>query len=184
MKSLILHPTPTAQWYALINEAQQNCSVQLHEELESYLVFLLMRFTDCPALAQSVLGLEFLKHYHAANHTHLKEVADKCLLFAGLFPGRASRRRVKISYFVKLGQAAYAHLSNQAHAQDQLFEALCDNFKHLMDVLQATRENHRETEQLLESLELWHETGSSMAFARVQQATRSWSIMVESNKKH
>jgi len=184
MKSLILHPTPTAQWYALINEAQQSCAVQLHEELESYLVFLLMRFTDCPALAQSILGLEFLTHYHASNHTHLKDVADKCLLFAGLFPGRAARRRVKISYFVKLGQAAYAHLSNQASAQEQLFEALCDNFKHLMDVLQATRETNDAAEQLLESLELWHETGSQMAFARVQQATRSFSIMVGTDRKH
>ena len=43
-ESLILHPTPMALWYSLICEAQKEVSVQLKTELESYLVFLLMRF--------------------------------------------------------------------------------------------------------------------------------------------
>ena len=46
MSELYLQPTPVAQWHALVNEAQLGCDVELGEELESYLVFMLMRFSD------------------------------------------------------------------------------------------------------------------------------------------
>jgi len=36
-KPLQLHPTSTAQWHALILEAQSSCTTFLQEELESYL---------------------------------------------------------------------------------------------------------------------------------------------------
>src|SRR5689334_10421216 len=111
MQSLILHPTATAQWHDLILTAQRTASIHLQEDLECYLVFLLMRFSDNPQLAGSVLGLDFLEAYSKYRHQQLKEVGDKCLLYAGLFPGRAIKRRVKISYFVKLGQTAYATIS-------------------------------------------------------------------------
>ena len=45
MKSLVLQPTDTAQWHALVAEAQHACQHTLTETLESYLVFMLMRFT-------------------------------------------------------------------------------------------------------------------------------------------
>jgi hypothetical protein len=44
MNTLVLQATPTAQWYTLIGEAEKVCSIQLNADLESYLVFLLMRF--------------------------------------------------------------------------------------------------------------------------------------------
>lgn len=172
MSSLILHPTATAQWYALVNEAQASCAVTLQEELESYLVFLLQRFIDNPEIASSVLGLDFLKSYQQpSHHQQLKDVGDKCLLVAGLFPGRAIRRRVKLSYFVKLGQTAYSTLSNSAVHQEELFNQLCYEFPKLMDVLLAMRESSLSTVDLLQSLELWHETGSQMAWKRLRQIT-------------
>ena len=49
MKSLILHPTDIAQWYALVNEAQVASQLNLTENTESYLVFLLQRFSQTPS---------------------------------------------------------------------------------------------------------------------------------------
>ena len=174
MSSLILHPTTTAQWYALVNEAQVTCAVTLQEDLESYLVFLLQRFIDSPDIASSVLGLDFLQSYQQpSHHQQLKDVGDKCLLVAGLFPGRAIKRRVKLSYFVKLGQTAYSTLSNYAIHQEELFNQLCFEFPKLLDVLLAMRETSLSAVDLLQSLELWHETGSQVAWKRLRQITPS-----------
>lgn len=175
MSSLILHPTTTAQWYAIVNEAQASCAITLQADLESYLVFLLQRFTDKPDIAASVLGLDFLAscQQDANHHQQLKDVGDKCLLVAGLFPGRAIKRRVKLSYFVKLGQTAYSTLSNYVVHQEELFNQLCYEFPKLLDVLLAMRESSLASVDLLQSLELWHDTGSQMAWKRLRQATLS-----------
>jgi hypothetical protein len=144
MASLILHASSLALWHTLLLEAQKSSSIHLAEDLESYLVFLLMRFTQQPALASSVLGLEFLQGLQQQTELSqqhlLKEVGDKCLLYAGLFPGRAQKRRLEISYFVKLGQTAYSTLSHH-HVNEALFISLHKDFPQLMDVLHATREN-------------------------------------------
>ena len=187
MRSLIIHPTSTALWHAVLNEAQNACSIRLKEDLESYLVFLLMRFTDNPASASSVLGLDFLEGHQAhvvgSNRQYqLKEVGDKCLLYAGLFPGRAQKKRVKVSYFVKLGQAAYCSLSQYLNMQEELFIKLCHEFPRLMDVLQAMRESSHTTLDLLQSLELWHETGSQLAWQRLCEATEGLPVIMDSKK--
>lgn len=143
MNSLVLHPTAVAQWHALINDAQHTSQVLLNEELESYLVFLLVRFAGQPQMAQSVLALEFLESVSEAGRRSsekLQEVGDKCLLFSGLFPGRAKKRRVEISYFVDLGQSAYATFANHAGSTiSPLFTELSLHFVALMSVLHATR---------------------------------------------
>lgn len=171
MRKLLLHPTSTAQWYELVNEAQSSASICLNEELESYLVFLLMRFSQQPQIANSVLGLEFLNGVQVDSSPQpqiLKDVGDKCLLFSGLFPGRAKKRRVKVSYFVKLGQSAYSNLSQQAADTDaQLFANLCLAFTNLMDVLQATRDISSESIDLLQNIEQWQETGSKVAWQQL-----------------
>lgn len=187
MRSLILHATSTAQWHGLLNEAQQHSAIFLKEDLEAYLVFLLMRFTAQPNLASSVLGLEFLNscqsHSDPTRQYLLKDVGDKCLLFAGLFPGRANRRRVKVSYFVNLGRTAYSTLSNYQFPVEPLFINLCQEFTNLMDVLQAMREDSCATD-LLDSLELWHETGSKAAWQRWVNARASLPIFTDEKKSH
>jgi len=169
MESLLLQPTATAQWYTLINEAQASCAIHLEEELESYLVFLLMRFTGKPEMASSVLGLDFLnsgQEIGAHQKDLLKDVGDKCLLFAGLFPGRAKTRHVGVSYFVRLGQSAYSALSvHPTQNFSTLFKTLCEGFTPMMDVLNATRAmNDQQPIDLLDVMETWLETKSQYAY--------------------
>ncbi len=143
MNKLIVHPTDMAQWLALIHEAQQHSCIQLHEELESYLVFLLMKYTGQPSMVSSVLGLEFLESSNCDGITRqqrMKDIGDKCLLFSGLFPERAKRRRVQLKYFIQLGQSAYSYVScEEQDDTSQLYSELAIKFPTLREVIAAVR---------------------------------------------
>lgn len=158
----ILLPTSVAQWYALINEAQMTRAIHLEEELESYLVFLLMRYTNKPEVASSVFSIEMFDSINAVGQLRkdkLRDIGDKCLLYSGLFPGRAEKKRVKASFFIHMGQLAYGTLSNAiADTKATLFASLCEEFIALMDVLQAMRKvAYDDTHHTLTQIEIWHD---------------------------
>ena len=165
MHTLILHPTAVSQWQALVLEAEQACEINLDTELESYLVFLLMRFLRHQDIADSILALEFLhsldKHGQV-RYNKLRDLGDKCLLFSGLFPERALRRHVKISYFIALGQTAYDNLAALAPPRERdLFTSLAQQFLTLMEVLQGMRAFYQQQPvPVLSAVELWQDTGS------------------------
>lgn len=177
MSQLILQPTAAAHWHSLIQEAEDTSHMSLTEDLESYLVFLLIRFTGKPEIAKSVLALEFLTSSQAlgANKREgLRNVGDQCLLFAGLFPDRAQHKRVQISYFVELGQTAYTNLAELYQQQTaDLFAAIGKSFVSLMDILHIIRENSADHTLLtpLQAEELWTATRSPHAFKTLRYYT-------------
>lgn len=143
MTKLILHPTDMSQWHALVNEAQAATSLVLNENTESYLVFLLMRFSQTTQLMESVMALDFLESMRLPCRRQvelLREVGDKSLLFCGLFPGMAVRRHVRLEYFSELGQAAYLTVSElEARESADLYLELSAQFVTLQNILQAMR---------------------------------------------
>lgn len=143
MKPLILHPTDMSQWHALVNEAQASTQIFLNENTESYLVFLLMRFTQGPKLIESVVALDFLESMHrpkASQMQLLRDVGDKSLLFCGLFPGIAEKRHLSLSYFSELGQAAYLTVGElEEKPSKDLYFQLSEQFLMLQEILQAMR---------------------------------------------
>ena len=143
MRPLILHPTDISQWHALVNEAQASTRLILNENTESYLVFLLMRFSQGPKLIESVVALDFLESVHNSKVKQfdlLRDVGDKSLLFCGLFPGIAEKRHVSLSYFSDMGQAAYLSLGELQDSQNgALYMQLSAQFTMLQQILQAMR---------------------------------------------
>lgn len=141
MQALILHPTDICQWHAIIGEAQQHSQVLLSEDMESYLVFLLMRFCKQEKLIESVIALDFLDSMQGLNKTRvekLQAIGDKSLLFCSLFPGMAIKRRVNLNYFADLGQSAYyTAAAHNEHPFATLFAKLSSQFLELKQVLQA-----------------------------------------------
>lgn len=114
MSKLVLHPTSTAQWHSLVCEAESASNIYLDEELQSYLVFLLMRFLDKPAMAAKILALDYIESMLSSGQRKeekLRDVGDVCLIHAGMFPQRAKRKRVSEKYFIELGCGAYQQLS-------------------------------------------------------------------------
>ena len=143
MEQLHVFPTPTAQWQALIDEAQSTLSLSLGEELESYLVFLLMRFTENTQIGTNPMAtswLESLNQSTQKRHQQLQHVGDECLILSGLFPNLAQKRRVSIGYYVKIGKMAYQTLSIEHDKLSPLFKQLYEDFVCLMDILHITRE--------------------------------------------
>lgn len=146
MKPLILHPTDISQWHALVNEAQAATRLILNENTESYLVFLLMRFSQGPKLVESVIALDFLESWQKPRSMKLQilqEVGDKSLLFCGLFPGMAEKRHVSLDYFSDMGQAAYLTIGElQEEHSGALYLELSAEFSRLQQILQAMRGEH------------------------------------------
>ena len=143
MKQLILHPTDMCQWHALVNEAQAATQLILNESTESYLVFLLMRFSQGPKLIESIVALDFLESMHRHRPLQMqlmRDVGDKSLLFCGLFPGMAKKRHVSLNYFSELGQAAYLTVSElEEKPTADLYVQLSEQFATLQQILQAMR---------------------------------------------
>ena len=141
MKPLILHPTDTSQWHALVNEAQASTRLVLNENTESYLVFLLMRFSQTTQLVESVVAIDFLDSMQTTGRRQierLRDVGDKSLLLSGLFPGIAARHHVGLDYFSGMGQAAYLTLGElQEREQADLYYQLGNQFIRMQKVLQA-----------------------------------------------
>ncbi len=124
----------TCSWHKLIQEALNKSNRHLTEDLESYLIFLLMRFTKNTQLADSILALEYLESQNLSGnnqHEHLRDVGDKCLLFAGFYPEQAHKKLVTLPYFVNLGRGAYDQIARQSIYNHQLYNGLNDLFAQL-----------------------------------------------------
>ncbi len=175
--SEILEPTgDVAQWHELVIDAEKHAGVRLDEELESYLVFTLMRYLRRPELAQRVLALDFLESFQQQarqRRESLRDVGDQCLLFSGLFPRRAERRRVRVSYYVDLGRSAYHNLADNLSELARLFGRMAEEFVSAMDVLQAIRTVGGQPGGLtaLQAHDLWADTGSRSARAELARHT-------------
>lgn len=169
MGVLLLQPTTTAQWQSLVKDAESSSNLRLNNELESYLVFLLGYYNHRPDIANSVLAKEFLtgmSEGYSRKRECLREVGDKCLLFAGFFPEQAEKKHVKIKYFIELGQSAYIQVASLSKAASaSLYNALSYDFISLMEVLQTIRGFSDPTNDLtpLQALELWTDVKSQYA---------------------
>ena len=164
--TLLIHQTSLMLWHEVVKTAEDRCSIALNADLESYLISLLMRYSNKPEVAQSIFAHDYLHALQQRDRLRgvsLQNVGDQCLLYAGLFPGQAEKRHVNITYFVDMGRAAYATISKTAN---DLYWILAVQFVALMDVLQSIPE----TPVLLplEAYEQWEKLGSKRALQILQ----------------
>jgi hypothetical protein len=165
--NMVTETSPIILWQEVVKQAELRCSITLENEVEFYLISLLMRYTNQPELAKQVFASKFLhalRQSQHERHVSLQHVGDQCLIYAGLFPHAAERKLVKISYFVDLGRAAYANIS---HKINDIYWSLALQFVVLMDVLQSIR-GYADLLPL-EAYEQWNELGSQRAYAILQQ---------------
>jgi len=161
--SIITQASPSALWLQIVHDAEAACALSLEPDLESYLVFLLMRYMRQPDFATKAIAETFLSGINfppAKRDLALQAVGDQCLLLAGLYPNIAQKRLVTISYFVKIGQSAYLFVSKE---NNDVYAHLGSQFVSLMDVLLAIRPDNSLLP--LDVYQLWSETGSQRAFS-------------------
>lgn len=140
MQSATLHcGEPLALWYDLVRDGASRTGTRLPESVESYLVFVLQRHQRDVALGGRTLALERLEADDRIGQLRadaLRDVGDRCLLIAGLFPRLAERRRVGPDYYAALGRSAYAGVAAATRAAyAELFAQLAQAFNAMRQVL-------------------------------------------------
>jgi len=130
-------------WQSLIQEGAARSGVTLDEHEESYLGFVLIRHLRDEQLGARTVAMDWLQAFDEIGQVRadaLRDVGDRCLLIAGLFPRLADRRRVSPDYFVALGRAAYAGVADCTRSSyADLFAQLARVFRPLVRVLAAMR---------------------------------------------
>ena len=153
MSAILTDVPQLALWTDLIHEAEQGAAMRLDEELESYLVFVLMGHARDVQLGRNAVALDYLlarTQSRTRAKQELRDVGDRCLLLAGLYPEQAQRRLVNIGYFLDLGSSAYDELSNALSASiAQLYGHLAEAFAHLVRVLMQLRRRVRDITPLV-----------------------------------
>lgn len=130
---------PMALWYDLVRDGARRVETTLPEAVESYLIFVLLRHQRDAALAGRILALERLDAEDRTGQARadaLRDIGDRCLLIAGLFPRLAERRRVGPEYYATLGRGAYAGVAAVTRAgYAELFAQLAQAFNAMRRVL-------------------------------------------------
>lgn len=131
----------TSLWHGLVVEGEQRARRALGEDIESYMVFALMRHAGDAWLGARIVALDWLHAQEPPRRPDaLRDVGDRCLLIAGLFPRLAERRRVNTRYYVDLGRSAYACAAERApRCERGLFADLAQAFFSMVEVLAAIR---------------------------------------------
>jgi hypothetical protein len=189
MGHIILQPTAVAEWHTLVNEAECMCGNYLAEDIENYLVWLLLRYTDHGDALSKSLASQYLQSHtsRSMQQENLRDVGDICLILAGLFPERAVKLLVPITYFIELGRRAYNDLSvllQSTHSQDalaQLYLELQQNFVELIETLHCMRELAGDDYELslLQAEELWQYARSQHAMKIIRKHTKGILIYSE-----
>lgn len=142
-----LNESRIADWQRLVIDAELQSGYQFDEELENYLVLTLDHFTTRSRLASGVLAIQLMEAINndsRAGHHQLRDVGDRCLLLAGLFPERALHKNVSLHYFIAIGRNAYHSIfmrdTTHKHLDPDLFAKLCFHFVGLTDVLHTMRQ--------------------------------------------
>ncbi len=173
MNELVLQPTAFAQFHKLVHEGEVACSCNLHEDIESYLVFTLQRHVKSAGMASRIMALEFLEAQETRRPDDIRDLADCCLLLAGLFPGVAEKRMVRINYFVGLGVTAYDKLScSLAGESSRMYAQLSREFVTLIDILRSLRNLNGLMLLTIADVELWQDNQSKRTFDQISKGGR------------
>lgn len=132
---------PAALWQALVKEGEARAGCALDEDCESHLVFVLLRHQREPRFFEEAQALAWLRAQECTGRTReeaLRDVGDRCLLVAGLYPGLAERRRVSVDYFADLGRSAYRDVAEAGRsATAALYARLAEAYRDLVRTLAA-----------------------------------------------
>lgn len=126
-------PFIKASW-EMVMESEGKTQVFLHDELESYLVFMMARtFTDT-GIPPDIIALEFAK---AKTKGDYQRIGDSCLFVDAWDVRRA--RLVDRDYYRTMGQIAYSSASLKSRPADPILDAVATNFPFLSSVLRGLK---------------------------------------------
>ena len=149
LDDIIFEPTITALWVEFVKFGEKRSFQTLGEDLESYLVFTLMRFMERTNLFSIVVATEFLKasveYTGREKERVLSEVGDISLILGGLFPERQKAMGISKGYLGEMGSTAFFELAFSLKRKKYLgmarfYNKVSKAFPVMTEVLLATRE--------------------------------------------
>jgi len=127
--------------YELVTETEHRLHINIHANLEAYVVNLVAQYFDKPNLDYTEpMAITYLtmKQNQTANQVKLQKLADVCLLVSGVCPFSASRHGVDPKYYTDLGRTCYYEASQFPRPPDQLLAELSVYFPKLRDIISAS----------------------------------------------
>lgn len=127
--------------YELVTETEHRLHLNIHTNLEAYIVNLIAHYFDKPDLNYTepvAITYMTLKQQHTANMANLQKLADVCLLVSGVCPFNASRYGVDPKYYTDIGRTCYYEASQCPKPPDQLLAELSQYFPKLRDIISAS----------------------------------------------
>ena len=128
-----LQPYIRASW-EIVMKCESRSRVNLDDELEAYLVYMVARNFRNNDFPPDVICLEFNK---ARTRDDFRQIGDSCLFVDAWDVSRA--RLVNDDYYEKLGQAAYAYAATASRPIDELFNRIAREFTLLSRVLAGVK---------------------------------------------
>lgn len=140
----VVEPGSDEQWFALIRSAHERSGHHFDDKIENYLMITVKKFLTDNQLVDHSIAMRLLTGLNddQRNPNLLREVGDECLVISGLFPERAYKRNVSLTYYIHSGQQAYNAFATHQHTHchdTELFLTLSEHFVGLLDVLHWVR---------------------------------------------
>lgn len=130
-------------WYDLILNTSKNMAITLQDDVRSYLTLLLVKFVQEDFVCANVFTIDFLQAQRENNSlkiVKLHNIADKCLIFTGLYKDNVLKRNVSIDHFVNIGQRSYFHVYEMSDNENETFYRLGQDFNKIVMILNNIRE--------------------------------------------
>lgn len=140
--------SPAEFFHSQVSEATGHLNLNLNQEVESYLVRLLLQFISNEEAASGVRLLDktLFELYELAQTEQvmsrkvniLKDLGDLSLYISGFFQDSFNRKTFNIRYYIDMGSLAYQGASALTHTkgnQAKVFDHLGREFLKLVDVL-------------------------------------------------
>lgn len=143
----ILNETTTSLWFDFVRHGQHRASQPLEVDLQSYLVFMLLRYMARPEIFDGTLAIRYLSATTEYGYTKkiadLNNIGDVSLIMAGLYPESHQARNVSDDYFLNIGRMAFFDLAScleyRKPAEAKLYKKVGRGLSTLASVLFAAR---------------------------------------------
>ena len=162
------------EWFKYrLSDATQNSSLALSEDTLSYLVNLLVYYSDSRHFFEqsdhglSLPSLAFIfRDAHEAKTTSqkltkLRRLGDVSLFIGSLFPDKLMRAGIRKDYFIGMGGGAYSTLAEQNYCNPDVFNELSVRFPRLLQIIGAVcqRKIQFDAEEIFALYRRWQATG-------------------------
>ena len=169
LTSLAVDESLASYFFDQFERAQQRDSDALDDEIEAYVIHLLVDHLRRPNVAgrtSPALATQYLAA-RERGATALREVGDRALYIAGVVPRSLDRSPVDVRYVAGIGEAAYRGV-HARQSRLELFERLADGFGSIIALLARVLEG--EGGDLLAVYERWRRHDDPRDEARLVEA--------------